>query len=225
MQIATAYTTTKKISYNRFNLCHKPQEQMPIEVQPTMEHPLPMHEHAHSVDTISDTLRVKANTAVLLKELDADIEVTPEDDAAAKELFKKVDGTDPSKPTKKQAKAIVQTPGIALALGGYITHYDQQVIHDKVTLRNIAINRLLEMSQDEDQKIAIKAVELIGKASDLFTEHQEITITHKNSTELQEALREKIRLLMQMNTIDVTPKAEKLTSSLDNSITDIDDPA
>ena len=198
---------------------------MPIEVQPTMEHPLPMHEQAHSMETISDQIRVKANTAVLLKELDADIEVTPEDDAAAKELFKKVDGTDPSKPTKKQAKAIVQTPGIALALGGYITHYDQQVVHDKVTLRNIAINRLLEMSQDEDQKIAIKAVELIGKASDLFTEHQEITITHKNSTELQEALREKIRLLMQMNTIDVTPKSEKLTSSLDNTVMDIDDPA
>lgn len=198
---------------------------MTIEVQPTMEHPLPMHEQEHSMETISDQLRVKANTAVLLKELDANIEVTPEDEAAAKELFKKVDGTDPSKPTKKQAKAVVQTPGIALALGGYITHYDQQVVHDKVTLRNIAINRLLEMSQDEDNKIAIKAVELIGKASDLFTEHQEITITHKNSTELQEALREKIRLLMQMNTIDMTPKSEKLTNSLDVEVIDIDDPA
>jgi hypothetical protein len=71
------------------------------------------------------------------------------------------------------------------------------------------------MSQDDDQKIAIKAVELIGKASDLFTEHQEITITHKNSIELQEAIREKIRLLMEMNTIDITPKAEKLIDSLD----------
>jgi len=188
-----------------------------------MEHPLPMHEHAHSMETISDQIRVKANTAVLLKELDANIEVTPEDDAAAKELFKKVDGTDPSKPTKKQAKAIAQTPGIALALGGYIAHYDQQVVHDKVTLRNIAINRLLEMSKDDDIKIAIKAVELIGKASDLFTEHQEITITHKNSAELQDAIRDRIKLLMQMNTIDVTPKSEKLTNSLDVETIDIDE--
>ena len=201
---------------------------MPIDVEPTMDHPVPDHEQAHSAETISDTIRIQANTAILLKELDADISVSPEDDAAAKELFKHVDGTDPSKPTKKQAKALVQTPGIALALGGYITHYDQQVVHDKVTLRNIAINRLLEMSQDEDNKIAIKAVELIGKASDLFTEHQEITITHKNSLELQEAIREKIRLLMQMNTIDVTPKSEKLTKTLDATVVkvkEIDDAA
>jgi hypothetical protein len=71
------------------------------------------------------------------------------------------------------------------------------------------------MSQDDDQKIAIKAIELIGKASDLFTEHQEITITHKNSIELQEAIREKIKLLMQMNTIDITPEPEKLENTVD----------
>ena len=71
------------------------------------------------------------------------------------------------------------------------------------------------MSQDDDQKIAIKAIELIGKASDLFTEHQEITITHKNSAELQDAIREKIRLLMQMNTIDITPQPEKLENTID----------
>jgi hypothetical protein len=121
----------------------------------------------------------------------------------------------------------VSTPGIALALGGYISHYDQQVIADKIQLRNIAINRLLEMSQDDDQKIAIKAVELLGKASDLFTEHQEITITHKNSAELQDAIREKIRLLMQMNTIDAETTSERLTKSLeepqDVEIREIDD--
>ena len=72
------------------------------------------------------------------------------------------------------------------------------------------------MSQDDDQKIAIKAVELIGKASDLFTDHQEITITHKNSAELQEEIRKRIKQLMEMNTIDITPKAKKLTKSLDN---------
>lgn len=198
---------------------------MIIDVEPTKDHPVPDHEQTHSAESISDQLRVRANTAVLLKELDANIEVTAEDDAAAKELFSKVDGTDPTRPTKKQAAALAQTPGIALALGGYISHYDQQVVHDKVTLRNIAINRLLEMSQNEDDKIALKAVELIGKASDLFTEHQEITITHKNSLELQEAIREKIRLLMQMNTLDVTPKSERLTNSLDIEAKEIDEGA
>jgi len=57
-------------------------------------------------------------------------------------------------------------------------------------------------------------LELLGKACDLFTERSEITITHKNSEELQEAIREKIRLLMEMNTIDVTPTSERLTNEL-----------
>lgn len=189
---------------------------MPVNVEPTNEYPTPPKVKPHkTTKSHSDTLRAKANTALLLKELGGPLEATPEEEAEAAKLFESVDGEDPSKEVQdKQNKALAQ-PGIALALGGYITHYDQQVVHDKVQLRNIAINRLLEMSQDDDQKIAIKAVELIGKASDLFTEHQEITITHKNSAELQDAIRERIKQLMEMNTIDITPKSEKLLNSLD----------
>jgi hypothetical protein len=196
---------------------------MPVNVEPTNEYPVPPIARAKEASTHSDNLRAKANTAMLLRELGGLDDATEDETKEAAELFKQVDGQDPSKEVKQKQNQLVETPGIALALGGYITHYDQQVVHDKVQLRNIAINRLLEMSQDDDQKIAIKAVELIGKASDLFTEHQEITITHKNSAELQDAIREKIRLLMEMNTIDITPKSEKLVNTLDVEAKDIDE--
>ena len=190
---------------------------MPVNVEPTKDVPHPEHYARDEVaQSHSDNLRVKANTALILKELGAPIEITDEERAEAMELFKQIDGEDPSKPKQKKEVAAASTPGVAYALAGYISHYDKQVIADKVQLRNIAVNRLLEMSQEEDLKIAIKAVELLGKASDLFTEHQEITITHKNSLELQEGIREKIRLLMQMNTIDVTPTSERLTNALDD---------
>lgn len=195
---------------------------MPVNVEPTNEYATPKRaKPSKSTRSHSDNLRARANTALLLQELGGPSETSPEETAQAIEMFKYVDGKDPSKEEQKDQSDALTNPGVALALGGYITHYDQQVIADKVQLRNIAINRLLEMSQDDDQKIAIRAVELIGKASDLFTEHQEITITHKNSIELQEAIREKIRLLMEMNTIDATPKTEKLINSLDTDITDI----
>jgi len=197
---------------------------MPVNVEPTNEYATPKRAKPNkSTRSHSDNLRAKANTAMLLRQLGGPVETTPEENAQAKEMFKHVDGKDPSKEEQEEQSDALTNPGVALALGGYITHYDQQVIADKVQLRNIAINRLLEMSQDDDQKIAIRAVELIGKASDLFTEHQEITITHKNSIELQEAIREKIRLLMEMNTIDATPKTEQLINSLDTDITDIDE--
>jgi hypothetical protein len=188
---------------------------MPVNVEPTNEFPVPPIARAKEASTHSNNLRAKANTAMLLRELGADFETTPEEDEEARELMAQIDGEDPSKEVKKTQNQVVSTPGIALALGGYISHYDQQVIADKIQLRNIAVNRLLEMSQDDDRKIAIKAVELLGKASDLFTEHQEITITHKNSAELQDAIREKIRLLMQMNTIDAETTSERLTKSLE----------
>lgn len=191
---------------------------MPVNVEPTNEYPVPQKAKTKTTDSHSDNLRAKANTAMLLKELDADFEEpTEEERQKAIELFMQVEGEDPSKEQKEQHNQALVQPGIALALGGYISHYDQQVIADKIQLRNIAINRLLEMSKDDDPKIAIKAVELIGKASDLFTDHQEITITHKNSIELQEAIRERIKQLMEMNTIDVTPKSKKLTNSLDDA--------
>ena len=200
---------------------------MPVNVEPTNEFPVPPIARAKEASTHSNNLRAKANTAMLLRELGADFETTPEEDEEARELMAQIDGEDPSKEVKKTQNQVVSTPGIALALGGYISHYDQQVIADKIQLRNIAVNRLLEMSQDDDRKIAIKAVELLGKASDLFTEHQEITITHKNSAELQDAIREKIRLLMQMNTIDAETTSERLTKSLeepqDVEIREIDD--
>jgi hypothetical protein len=191
---------------------------MPVNVEPTNEYPEPKRIKNNKDIPHSDKLRAKANTAMLLKELDADLgESTEEEKQEALALFDQIDGVPPNLAAKKEQEEAASKPGVALALGGYISHYDQQVIADKIQLRNIAINRLLEMSQDDDQKIAIKAVELIGKASDLFTDHQEITITHKNSAELQDAIRERIKQLMEMNTIDVTPKSKKLTNSLDDN--------
>jgi len=196
---------------------------MPVNVEPTLEHPVPDMAYPQEPSSHSDKLRSKANTALLLKELGGEVTPTEEEKKLALEMMQNVDGTPPDRETqKKQAELIENNPGIALALSGYISHYDKQVIADKVQLRNIAVNRLLEMSQADDQKIAIKAIELIGKASDLFTDHQQITITHKNSAELQEAIREKIRLLMQMNTIDITPKSEKIANELKNDATDAD---
>jgi hypothetical protein len=137
---------------------------------------------------------------MLLKELGMEDDITEEDQAKAREMFSKMkaidDKNDPSSQGKSTEPALKQS-GIALALGGYINEYEKQVIQDKIQLRNIAINRLLEMSQSEDDKIAIKAVELIGKASDLFTERSEITITHQTSDELRAAIKERIRLLTQ----------------------------
>jgi hypothetical protein len=190
---------------------------MTIPVEPNLDHPIPESLKAHSAETLSDHVRVMGNTALLLNELgdDETFDMTDDDAKQAADMIKslQVDGGDQTKGTKnKDLKAREETkkPGVALALGYFVGHYDQQVIQDKVQLRNISVNTLLEiLEKSDDEKNRLKAAELIGKAGDLFTDKAEITITHKTSDELKNALRQRIELLMQMQQNRPPTMAEK----------------
>ena len=155
---------------------------MTINVEPNLDKPVPDVARPQMVDDIDDEIRVKANTAMMLAELDSEatFDMTAEDNEKAKQLFEQMG----KKKTQEQASSIrkeLNKTGVALRLGHYISDYDKQVIEDKIQVRNLVTNRLLEISEDEDPKYALKALELLGKASDLFTERAELTITHKTS--------------------------------------------
>lgn len=197
---------------------------MSVQIEPTAEHQLKPRQQDASMKDVSDHARVMGNTALLLQELgdNRTIDLSPQENLQAIEMFKRLGKKTDSKEEEQQVKAVVRQPAVALALGRYLSEYEQQVIQDKVQVRTVVMNRLMQISQDEDSKIALKALELLGKASDLFTERSEITITHQTSDELKLALREKIRLLMEMNTIDATPKATRLANQLDNEVIDVD---
>jgi hypothetical protein len=63
------------------------------------------------------------------------------------------------------------------------------------------------MTDCGDPKIEIKALELLGKHSDigLFTERSEITVHHTTSKGLEESIKERIKRLMNADVTDVTP--------------------
>lgn len=196
---------------------------MQIPVEPNLDHPVPETFKAHSADTLSDHVRVMGNTALLLNELgDGEtFEMTEDDIAESAEMMKKVkvDGGDQAKDSKNKdlkAREDTKKPGVALALGHFVSYYDQQVVTDKVQLRNIAVNTLLDiLDKTDDEKNRLKAAELIGKAGDLFTDKAEITITHKTSDELKSALRQRIELLMQMQQNRAPTLAEKAMGEIE----------
>ena len=66
-------------------------------------------------------------------------------------------------------------------------------------MRHTVTNRLLEESQNPDPRIRIRALELLGKHSDvgLFTDRSEVTITHQSTDELKARLRAKLQRLIQ----------------------------
>ena len=197
---------------------------MNIQVEPTLDKPIPLVADAMEMENLNDHAKVMGNTALLLQELGdgATFDLSSEENEKAIEMFRRI-GKKTDKTEEAKTREEMRQPGVALQLAGYINEYEKQIISDKVQVRTIVMNRLLQISNDDDNRTALKALELLGKASDLFTERQEITITHKTSDELKEAIRDRIRTLMQLNTFENTPTHEKLANSLDIMDVEVDD--
>ena len=196
---------------------------MHIPVEPNLDKPIPFLAQPQTGKTYEDRLKVAGNTAMLLKELGADDDLSPEEDAKAKEMIAKLKPAEGKNSNAAPEEKVLQNVGVALKIGGYLNEYEKQIVADKIQVRTVVVNRLMEISQDDDNKIALKALELLGKASDLFTERSEITITHKTSDELKVAIKERIAQLMQMQQIDNKGKTETRLSQLKHSQTEIVD--
>jgi hypothetical protein len=145
-----------------------------------------------------------------MAELGMPFEMTKEDEELARELFESFDA--PKKggaPTKSYNPPELYTGSVAIKLAALLDAYDQQVVTDAVQVRTYITNRLLEISQCGDSKQELRAIELLGKLSDVgaFTEKSEITVTHKTSDDLRKAIQSKIQRLLDMEVVDVEAKS------------------
>ena len=102
------------------------------------------------------------------------------------------------------------------ALTEYVREYGQAVVANAIETRNIIHTRLLQISQCGDPRHELKALELLGKMSDVgaFTEKSELVITHKTADDLKEAIKEKISRLLKSDVIDVETVSDGLEEEL-----------
>lgn len=152
------------------------------------------------------TLEAAANTARLLESAGLDIILDDEDiDDAAATARQAARG--PSALQTKAAKAALtrKTPAALLLTERILRDFGHQVVQEAAQVRHMVVNKLIQETENPDARIRVKALELLGKVSDvgLFTEKQEITITHQTSDDLRARLRKKLEHL-----IDVTPVEE-----------------
>lgn len=172
-----------------------------MNVEPTKSKPVPFDLSAEAPEHIKDKMIVAGDTALLLNQLGMPLELDPDDVVKAEELFKQAGKGLPARQTKKD----LMKGGVAATLRTIIAKYDSPVFGDIVQARHFITAKLVELATCGDAKIEIKALELLGKHSDIgvFTERSEITINHKNSADLEAEIKERIKRLLVGGATDV----------------------
>jgi len=77
-------------------------------------------------------------------------------------------------------------------------------------------NKLLEIADCGDIKFELKAIELLGKHSDvgLFTERSEINVNYNSPESLENAIKERVKRLLNADIIDMKPLGMDLDEEL-----------
>jgi hypothetical protein len=107
-------------------------------------------------------------------------------------------------------------PGVVAHLGALLNEYDKTIVQSAGQLRTYITNRLLVESDNKDARIRMKALEMLGKISDvgLFTDKTEITMRHRPTEELEQMLRERLTRVIEAEVvpdIPTPPPAEPTT--------------
>lgn len=179
-----------------------------VKIEPTDEYPVPYDTSEEELDNFADKLASAANTAELLVELGAPVEVDPATLAEEKKLLDSV--------IDKQKTAPLKNLPTALGAASFLRAYGQSRALDIDQVRAALTNKLLEIADCGETKYELKAIELLGKHSDigLFTERSEINVNYNTPEALESAIKERVKRLLNADVIDMKPLGMDLDEEL-----------
>jgi hypothetical protein len=183
-----------------------------LNIAPTAEHPIPFDLSDEQPKTHADSVAIAINTADLIEQLDGCLEF---DDKSLKQAANLITGAD-----KKATPRTVSVSAQAKAASVLIKEFDFQAFSDQLQARNFITNKLITLADSGDPKVELKALELLGKHSDigLFTERSEITIHHTTSSSLENSIKERIKRLMNADVTDIRPNLVAELDELDEYV-------
>ena len=185
-----------------------------IKVEPTDAHKVPYSLDDEKPKTLIEEIEVAGSTAELQVEMGAPLELP---DKADQEKLKNL-----IKAAKQNigrgntiSPALTQT-NTAYATASFLRNYGQMLAFDAAQARAAITHKLMEIADCGEIKYELKALELLGKHSDigLFTERSEITINYTNPESLENAIKERVKRLLNADIIDVTPVGVDLDEEL-----------
>lgn len=180
-----------------------------VKIEPTDEYPIPYDTSDEELDTFADKLASMGNTAELLESLGVPVEATKGTLSEEAALVDKALAQQTIAPLKASLPA-------ALGAASFLKAYGQSRALDIDQVRAALTNKLLEIADCGEIKYELKAIELLGKHSDigLFTERSEITINHTNPDSLEAAIKERVKRLLNADVIDIKPLGMDLEEEL-----------
>jgi len=165
-----------------------------IHVEPDLAIPFP------DDNPVLANFRERAEAACRTADLlELDVTPTEEDMAVAEtltyEIAKNEDKVNKIITTKKASQL---KPATYYEVNEILKEFSTKVVDNALQIRLLVTNKLILESINPDPKIRIRALELLGKITDvgLFTEKSEVTINHRSNQELVSSLRAKIQKLM-----------------------------
>jgi hypothetical protein len=182
-----------------------------IKVEPSTAHKVPYSLDDEKPKTLIEEIEVAGNTAELQVEMGAPLELP--DKADQEKLKNLIDAAAKRKANISPALAKANT---AYAAASFLRNYGQMLAFDAAQARAAITHKLMEIADCGDIKFELKALELLGKHSDigLFTERSEITINYNNPESLENAIKERVKRLLNADIIDITPVGMDLDTEL-----------
>ena len=154
---------------------------MSLTITPDTDTPTPfdddpdiVEDNRRSVDIAFNTIEALIAAGALMPE------VTDEDSRKAHEIMA----------TGKALNVSRASPGTVIKLEAMLTEYDHEFLNATKRFENYITNKILLETGDEDPKVRLKALELLGKRRgvNLFSDQLEVTIKSKPSEEIEERL-------------------------------------
>lgn len=123
----------------------------------------------------------------------------------------------------------IKTAPRALMLKALLDEYDFEVVRNAQQLRSYIKLKLLELSASNQEKTQLKALDMLGKMSDVgaFVERIEINVTHRSTEELENELARKLSSYMSdildVESKDLTSKFDPLPKAPSVEVIDLDE--
>ncbi len=174
---------------------------------PVIDYDVPLADFTPTFTSLEERINAAYSTLMML-EVAPDGELSKTDRDTAIKAFQ----------TGRISEDDLTNPAIIVQTKHILDEYSVAVVESALQLRNFVTNKLVLLADNKDPRVQLRALEMIGKISDvgLFTDKTEITMRHRPTEELEQMLRERLTKVIEGSVFE--PTAGK---QLDLDITDV----